>query len=97
MACKIIDGKTVCSKSPFEMWGSWIGLIWGIIILMYSFSLGIAGIDSISITLGYKIFAFPVYLLYLMGFSGIFLILLSIISATLIGWGIETLIMRYKK
>lgn len=105
-------------KSPFRMWGSWIGVaIWSFFALNVLFNvndltgltlslvIGFFPFLVLSSIFGFGFFNFDSFIEFNQALSNLIgngltitlIILLGIVYSFLIGWGIQSLIKRFKK
>jgi len=99
MAKKKFKKSKKKNYNPFKMWESWVGTMWGIISAFFisfaGFEINIFRIIFLPQQLSSLTFEtiFPTVI----GFGALYHIVLSSIYGFLIGWGINSLIRKYKK
>ena len=84
----IMNKERKKSYNPFKMWGSWVGLLAGFIIILH-------GWPWSSMMEPFRKFLFNLFGLYEMG--EMLVIPIMMIVGFLLGWGIHSLFRRFRK
>ena len=87
--CRTVNGKRTCrsrkSYNPFKMWGAWVGATWGLISGIMAITSENEFYNLMGIFFGEFRIIFP-----------IISALISITTGFLIGWGIHSLVRKYR-